>query len=102
MKAMKPFVEIPGDNEHDINGFVHPHIMARTGELMGIYRNEAVWRFGATSDSEFAKAYGVSLPTGFPGFVWVLATRKTAKIRETWIGYAIELPARFRNVIDFE
>lgn len=100
MRAARPYIEIPGDNETDL-GFVRPRIMARGGELMGIYKDEAVWRFGAIPDSEFANAYGVSLPQNYPGFVWVIATRKTAKVRETWTGYALNLPTRFRNIIDF-
>jgi hypothetical protein len=102
MKAVMPYVEVPGDNEEIINNWLRPRIMGRGGTCMGMTNNLAVWRFGAMPGSEFATAYGVSLPEHNGGFLWVLATRKTGKIRETFNGYAIELPTKFRNVIDFE
>lgn len=106
MKAVKPYVEVPGDNPVD-KGYVRARIMARCGDLAGMTDSLAVWRFGFSPDSEAARAYGVKIPTvgksskkTWPGFMWVLATRKTGKVKEIFFGYAIELPDHFRKVID--
>lgn len=104
MRAAKPYVDVPGDNPQEPPDkiWLQPRIMARGGDLVGMNREFAVWRFGFRPGSEASTAYGISLPEGYPGFLWVLATRKTGKIKESWIGYAIDLPAKFRNIIDFE
>lgn len=90
---VKPYPDIPGDSEDKI--------MARTGEMLGFDKNFSVSRFGFIPGSIEAQAHGVCIPDN-QGFVWVLATRKTGKIKDTFRGYALELPARFRNVIDRE
>lgn len=101
MQAVRPHVDVPGDNAGYLNqGHTHPLIMARSGDLVGFDADLAVWRFGFTNGSEAARAYGVSLPNTVVGFVWVLATRKTGKVREHFIGYSTQLPAPWRNVIE--
>jgi hypothetical protein len=129
LNAATPYVEVPGDNLDEIELVttyqdettttqrVRLRIMGRSGSLMGIsgryfgtfgkyggiQRVEpdlAVWRFGFHSGSEQAKAYGVSMPDG-QGFMWVLATAKTGKVKEIWYGYALDLPDNFRRVIDW-
>jgi hypothetical protein len=84
-------------------GFVRAKIMARCGECVGMNDKLAVWRFGFSPGSEAARAYGLFIDKGeevSPGFMWVLATRKTGVVKDTFFGYAIELPAKFRKVID--
>lgn len=107
MRAIKPSVDVPGDNtltNHN-RPWLRERIMDRCGELMGMNRDLAVWRFGFSPESEAAQAYGVCIPKmgkEWPGFLWVLATRRTGKVKEKWLGYAIELPSNFRAVIDFD
>ena len=100
MRATPPFPEVPGDNEHanDIWG-TRERIMARSGDIVGFTAREVVWRFGFLPGSEAANAYGVAINDG-EGFVWVLATRKTGKVRATFRGFAVELPPEFRKVIE--
>jgi hypothetical protein len=97
---MMPSVDVPGDNENTIDGWVRPKIMGRSGDCVGMTEQLAVWRFGAVPGSEFAKAYGVHSPKDM-GFLWVLATRKTGRVREMFRGYAFEIPQKFRDVIEF-
>jgi len=96
---------VPGDSEDQI--------MLRSGDCVGISDKLAVWRFGFAPGSDSAKAHGVEVsdwsrcsdtndPNGSGGFVWVLCTRKTAKVKEVFRGYALNLPENFRNVIEWE
>ena len=92
---------IPGDSEDQI--------MLRMGSCVGISNDRAVWRFGFAPNSPAATAFGVELSDWIPepgqgngGFVWVLCTRKTAKVKEVFRGYALNLPENFRNVIEWE
>lgn len=104
MRATPPHVDVPGDNaERLLAGRferVRPHIMRRSGECCGMTATQAVWRFGFSRGSESAQAYGVWLDPDVRGFLWVLATRKTGKVLETFQGFAYELPAHFNEVID--
>lgn len=116
MKAMMPYIEVLGDNETSKtllaakgNSYyqLRPNIMARSGSFMGMTRDLAVWRFGYSPESEAASAYGVSIPKShnsneWPGFLWILATRKTGKVKESFFGYAVELPQHFKDVIEKE
>lgn len=101
MQATTPHVDVPGDNADALNG-IRPRIMGRSGECVGMTNELAVWRFGFLPDSESADAFGVRIDSPREGFLWVLATRRTGKVRETYRGYAIELPAGFRRVIGKE
>lgn len=113
MKAAMPHVVVPGDNELMITHFcshfenidIRPNLMARNGTCMGMNRDTAVWRFGQMVESEAARAYGVNIvendEVGY-GFLWVLATRKTGKVLREWRGYAIQMPKKFRQVIEWE
>jgi hypothetical protein len=97
MKAVNPYVEVPGDNSE--------RIMARSGDCVGMNPTLAVWRFGFMITSEAGIAYNVAIKsTGSEeyGFLWILATRKTGKVRDSFRGFAIELPDKFRQVIDWE
>lgn len=102
MRALPPHIEVPGDNAELLwlaNGkTVRPNIMRRSGECVGMTAELAVWRFGFSPESEYASAFGVHF-TG-QGFLWVLATRRTATIRETFEGYAVDLPPRIGRVIE--
>lgn len=106
--ATKPYdIEIPGDNMDLImmqdDTELRPRIMFRNGELMGISKDLAVWRFGFPEGSESANAYGVCLERGSDGnmaFVWVLATRKSGLIRGVVRDWAVNLPQHFKNVIE--
>lgn len=115
MRWMPPHIDVPGDNEDVIpyprdHGYVEgadfkqpeirPNIMGRSGEFLGGNDMYGVWRYGFSDGSEAGLAYGVSLPTDHPGFLWVLATRRTGHISATFEGFAVELPKRFRQVID--
>src|SRR5574337_987617 len=42
-----------------------------------------------------------ALHGGGYGFLWVRATRRTGKVKESWRGYAMELPPSFRKVIEW-
>lgn len=103
MQATTPYVEVPGDNKegydhHDVH--VRERIMGRAGSCVAMSHTLAVWRFGFSRNSESAMAYGVY--TEIDGFLWVLATRRTGKIKEQWTGYAINLPPKYRKVIEWE
>lgn len=91
MRACTPYPEIIGDNDE--------RVMARSGSLVGFNLTHAVWRYGFLPESESAKVHGVNSGSGF---VWVLATRKTGKIKEAYHGFALELPRNFREVIEWE
>lgn len=71
-------------------------IMHRSGELVGLSPNMAVWRFGFVAGSDSAEAFGCSTDS----FIWVLATRRAGRIKEVVTGWALNLPASFQNVID--
>jgi hypothetical protein len=79
-------------------------IMHRTGELLGVSKDLAVWRFGFVEGSEAANAYGCHIPadpeTGAIGFLWVLATRRSGKVKETIRDWAVNLPDNFHQVIN--
>jgi hypothetical protein len=68
--------------------------MARSGELVGASRSRAVWRFGFLPGSDAANAYGVSTEE----FLWALADRH-GKILSTFLGFAVQLPNRFKRII---
>ena len=131
MIAVPPYPNVPGDNESEVTRHtiinvaytVRARIMARTGVCRGMNAERAVWCFGFVKHSESAKAFGVSIeePTCAyhvdngrqsdslddpcacaDGFLWILATRKTGKIVSTFRGYALDLPAAYRAVIDAE
>src|SRR5215831_4451510 len=99
MRAVTPYVEVPGDNDK--------RIMAHGGACMGMTEKLAVWRFGFLPDSPASRAYGVSVRSNLPPhflanrFMWVLATRKSGKVKDEFFGFAIELPDTFRKVIDW-
>lgn len=99
MQATTPFVEVPGDNASTI--------MARSGTCLGMNPTLAVWRFGFAPGSEASRMHNVWLHNeddgpGWQGFMWVLATRKTGKVKDTFRGYAVHLPRKYRNVINWE
>jgi len=99
MQATIPYVQVPGDNES--------RIMARDGNCVGMSDKLAVWRFGYCFNRigegfeyiSHAEAHGVSIEGN--AFMWVLATRKTGKIKATHFGFAFELPRDFRKVIEW-
>lgn len=92
MQATRPTVEVPGDNPYGI--------MARSGDCLGMSDDTAVWRFGFNRESEAGKAYGVCIPAN--GFLWVLADRTSGEVIENWVGWAINMPDAFKEVIDWE
>ncbi len=98
MRATPPYPEVPGDN-YEVIGLLRERIMARSGDCLGMNERLAVWRFGFLPNSEAANAYGVAVEDG-EGFLWILATRKTGKVRASFRGYALDLPREFRTVID--
>lgn len=126
--AVMPHIDIPGDNTHErvLEAFppyrqvLRTRIMARSGNLHGFDDNLAVWAFGFDERSEAAAAYGVSMSSDYGdisenqspdeiaeqverasvGPLWVLATRRTGKVKETWRGPFIHLPAAFKRVVD--
>lgn len=104
MRATPPHINVPGDNDTMLTlpsgRKLGEHIMGRSGDLVGMTTREAVWRFGFGPNSESAGAFGVSLPEDFKGFLWVLATRKTGKIKDTCDGMWVELPSNFKRVIE--
>jgi len=99
MQATIPSVEIPGDNES--------RVMARDGRCIGMSDRQAVWRFGYIYKSQHALAHGVTIQENLTiedaevGYLWVLATRRTGKVRSSFRGYAIDLPHRFKQVINW-
>ena len=104
MKAVNPWPDVPGDNKADIplgrGAVIRENIMARSGTLVGMNRTHALWRFGFTRGSEAADAFRTHIESD--GFLWVLATRKTGKIKETTTGFALELPDNFSEVMEWE
>lgn len=109
MRATRPAVSIPGDNERSIiyigpvsRREVRPFIMARAGECIGVSEFSAVWRFGFAPNSEAGEAYGVSVPPGRGPFFWYLTRRETGKIIYTFEGAAVDLPEHFRSVLEWK
>lgn len=98
MFAMLPHCEVPGDNKQDRPVGLRANIMARSGSCVGMTEELSVWRFGFLPGSESATAYGVAVDDG-QDFVWVLATRKTGKVKEIARGWAIQLPDNFRTIM---
>jgi len=82
-------LDLPGDSQD--------RIMDCSGQLVGFNKQLGIWRFGFWSNSDAAKAYGVSTN----GFLWVLATLKTGK-RKAIVkgGYASHLPKPFKTVLE--
>jgi hypothetical protein len=102
MRLCRPWIEVPGDSGEG-HEWLRPNIMNRGGDCVGISDTMAVWRFGFGPSSEAAIAYGVHTSDFLEnGFVWVLATRKTGKVKEVFRGLALNLPDHFRKVIDWE
>lgn len=124
MRPVQPTIEVPGDNADELHlpgrsgdEVMRQRIMARSGNVVGMSVDHVVWRFGFCSGSEAANAFGVEITEVTPadtegesepptpnqyGFLWVLATRRTAKVKATFRGYALELPDEFRKVIEWE
>lgn len=108
MRITAPYyTNTPGDNREPYelsNGtVVRPHIMARSPRLIGVRGDEAVWSFGFAPGSEMALAFEresaeVNEP-GQYGPLFVRATVKTGKVRETFRG-ALDMPASMRRVVD--
>lgn len=73
-------------------------VMAHDGECMGMSTELALWRFGWSATSPYAKVFNCHY-TG-DGFLWVLATRRAGKVKETWSGFALHMPPHFRAVSD--
>jgi hypothetical protein len=92
MRATTPHVTVPGDSED--------RIMARSGQCLGMSKDRAVWRFGFSPRSERAFQTGTFIE-GY-GFLWVLATRKLGVVKDTFRGYAVELPESYRKVLRWE
>lgn len=90
MRAVMPYIELEGDDDG--------RIMARSGQFRGMDKTKAVWIFGFIKNSPFAEAFGVHTDN----FTFVLATRKTGKVKETFEGFAFQLPATFRKVLEWE
>jgi len=87
MQAIKPALSIDGDSPD--------RIMERSGTLAGFSKSRFVWEFGFLSDSDHAKAYGVSTTD----FLFVLAN-KSGKTLATYHGFGADLPERFKWVIN--
>lgn len=104
MQATRPDVEVPGDNERDLNYMppypikVKARSMARSGDCLGMSEYWAVWRFGYTFFSEKREQTGVYMPNHF---LWILADRRSGVIVERWKGIAADLPNNFRRVLDW-
>lgn len=84
---IKPSVLVQGDR--------NDRIMSRSGDLVGLSKTRAVWRYGFLPESDAARAYGVSVSA----FYWVIA-KYNGDVLATFEGFAIELPARFKEVIE--
>ena len=99
MQATIPHVEVPGDRDN--------RLMARDGHCMGMSDKLAVWRFGYIFGSHLAMYSGcyitneTAFGTEYHGYLWILATRKTGKIKERFRGYATDLPKEFKRVIEW-
>ena len=87
MRILKPDVKMKGDRED--------RIMSRSGNVVGITKSRAVWRFGFLPDSDLAKAFEVHTEE----FLWILADMN-GKVLSEHHGFGINLPEIFRNVID--
>lgn len=102
MQATPPYPDVPGDNADYIGDIgnpeaIRPRIMARSGQLVGWNDRYAVWCFGFTPGSDAANAFGVAIEGG--GLLFVLATRRTGKVRETFQGWGLNMPKAFRKVV---
>lgn len=84
---IKPSLLIEGDSSN--------RIMSRSGELIGLSKTRAVWRYGFLPDSDAHKAYGVSTPE----FYWAIA-KHNGDVLETFTGYAFQLPDRFKAILN--
>lgn len=69
-------------------------IMSRSGELVGLSKTRAVWRYGFLPESDAALAYGVSVPV----FVWIIA-KYNGDVLNEYHGYAFELPKRYKDIL---
>jgi hypothetical protein len=87
MIIIQPFVKLQEDNEK--------RIMARSGAIVGFSRTRAVWRFGFLPGSDSAQAHGIAADE----FLFVLADYR-GEILATFNGFALNLPKRFKKVID--
>lgn len=87
MQFIIPSVEMGEDRED--------RIMARSGNLVGVTKSRAVWRFGFLPDSDLAKAFGVHINE----FFWILA-EKDGKVLASHTGFGKDLPERFHEVIE--
>jgi hypothetical protein len=104
MQATRPDVEVPGDNEQDLNiqqplpVYIRARTMARSGECLGMSEYSAVWRFGYRHGSERHTQTSIKMDNAF---LWVLADRKSGEVVDKFEGAAINLPERFRNVLEW-
>lgn len=102
MQATRPDVEVPGDNEQDLNiqqplpVYIRARTMARSGECLGMSECFAVWRFGYRHGSEKHTQTSVKMDNAF---LWVLADRRTGEVIEQWEGAAVNLPEAFNHVL---
>ena len=87
MRFIRPDIRIKEDRED--------RIMARSGNIVGVTKSRAVWRFGFLPDSDSAQAFGVSVDE----FFWILAD-KDGKALASHTGFGRELPKRFHEVIE--
>ena len=87
MKPTMPTITIEGDFDN--------RIMARSGQIVGYTKNRIVWLFGFCYHSEQAKAHGCASTT----LAWVLTTPNGNTLAR-FDGFAMDLPQRFRRVID--
>jgi hypothetical protein len=106
-----PYIDVPGDNPNPYfsdnvslpDRVIRARIMARSANLVGVSDKLAVWCYGFLPGSDLANATGVCIARDFAGggFLWVLATRRTGKVKATYRGYALDLPEAFRKVIEW-
>ncbi len=92
-----PSIDVPGDKRDSIHSF--NKIMARSPQLMGATKSRRLWRFGFLRGSAMGRAFGVHVENSF--FIWILASDKGTVI-ERWEGPALNMPRRFRQIIDKE
>lgn len=87
MQPIRPHVTVTNDSEN--------RIMARSGSIVGFSKSRVVWQFGFLPYSDNAEAFGVSTD----GFLWIISTYN-GKVLDTFQGYALSLPERFKNIIN--
>ena len=87
MRFIRPDIRIKEDRED--------RIMARSGNIVGVTKSRAVWKFGFLPDSDSAEAFEVSVDE----FLWILAD-KDGKALASHTGFGRELPKRFNEVIE--